>query len=181
MIATHDGGTRWQTLPDPCPHVVGRLAAWDAQHLWRLCDLGRAAQFIDPMGLYRSVDGGEHWDLIAQTDDADHTSLPNGLACTMTFISSERGFMALCGATGGLIMSDDGGQTWKNVELESQNNPVTNCLAASSTSQLIFMDAQQGWVIQDFTNFCESSTQSWLYRTVDGGVTWKQVATTFQP
>ncbi len=180
LIATHDGGVHWQTLVDPCPHVVGRLAAWEALHLWRQCDLGRASQSMDPMALYRSADGGEHWNLIAQTDDADHTSLPNGVICGLTFISPERGFMALCNDYGGLLRSDDGGQTWEGVELKGQNTPARDCWAARRTSQPIFIDAQHGWAIESLTNSCEASTRSWLYRTVDGGVTWEPVAATFQ-
>jgi hypothetical protein len=179
LIATDDGGAHWQTLPDPCPEVVGRLAAWDAVHLWRQCDLGRAPQFMDPMAVYRSVDGGRHWELVAQTDDSNPASLPNGVICDLTFISPERGFMALCNVYEGLLTSDDAGHTWKSIDLKGPNKPTKDCLATQRLSQPTFIDAHHGWVIESFTNSCDSSTRSLLYRTADGGVTWEHVAATF--
>jgi photosystem II stability/assembly factor-like uncharacterized protein len=125
VFGTTDGGQSWRQSP-----AVGGAADpvaiyfADPHRGWLLDSLG-AAMNQNPVLLYRSTDGGMHWELLARSpqlagDPAASSGLPvacgkNGLA----FASARAGWItSFCPVgTDGVLTSTDGGAHWTTVSL----------------------------------------------------------------
>ena len=156
LYATTDGGVSWVSHPLPplCDRLQ-RLTALTSHDVWALC-LGAAPSHSQEKELYRSVDVGRTWVLVATSDpgpDPGVGSLPaSGIVTLVTSVSPDRLLIAF--DQGPPVASVDGGMTWM-----PQGLP-----ASGGVEQLSFTDAQHGWAI-----LLPNDT---LYRTSDGGVHW---------
>ena len=143
VFKTEDGGATWQSigypeLPESFFHDVefidhdhGWVIGWDA------ATLGNA--------LYRTRNGGASWERIAE-GQAFATS-------DMEFLSENVGWT--CGASGEIHRTDDGGETWRSVELPAYYY-ITDMDWVEDSPNV-------GWAVEWARG---------LHRTVDGGETW---------
>ena len=230
VLRTTDGGKRWQRgtpITVAGTHALGWMTLFflDPDHGWLL---GHAIDPVLPLPqavkfafVYRTVDGGAHWQGVADT----RTRAP---ACpweTIAFSSTTTGWITTyCGQSGSgksdLLVSRDGGATWGTQSLPVAFGDGVNLytplffdgshgiLAARgsasegallSTSdggrtwgQLTLpgpvvlagdsIDPEHGWVIAGPPSLATNtasldSLPLPLFRTDDGGVTWKRVST----
>lgn len=119
VFRTRDGGRHWERIlyrhdrvgaidlvMDPERPSVLYAALWDAHRTpWSLESGGVGS------GLFRSLDGGEHWDELS-----DRPGLPTGLKGRIGLAlapRSERVWALVEAQDGGLFRSDDGGEHWE--------------------------------------------------------------------
>ncbi len=156
LYVTENGGESWAShpLPSLCAQLQ-HLAAWIGQNIWVLCS-GDTPSDTQTKELYRSVDAGRSWVLVAASDSDSESGVGHlpvlGIVTQLTSVGSERLLIALDNGT--LIESTTGGRTWAPQGLPANGGVM----------QLTFTDAQQGWAIL--------SPDDTLYRTSDGGAHW---------
>jgi photosystem II stability/assembly factor-like uncharacterized protein len=153
LIATHDGGRSWQPLPDPCASgLLGAgpaIAALEPTELWAACE---APQAQAGRAVYRSRDGGRHWDLRAHTTAAASDGL--GAAGTLRGIAlAPRGPVYLALEGGPLLRSSDGG-SW---------SASLAAVPGGGVRRVEFVDTTHGWVV---------TATGRVLATADGGRTW---------
>jgi photosystem II stability/assembly factor-like uncharacterized protein len=153
LIATHDGGRSWQPLPDPCASgLLGAgpaIAALEPTELWAACE---APQAQAGRAVYRSRDGGRHWDLRAHTTAAASDGL--GAAGTLRGIAlAPRGPVYLALEGGPLLRSSDGG-SW---------SASLGAVPGGGVRRVEFVDTTYGWVV---------TATGRVLATADGGRTW---------
>jgi photosystem II stability/assembly factor-like uncharacterized protein len=153
-----DGGKTWTWLParlaQSCPAVIYTRVTKivfdprDEKTIW-------AAVEID--GVWRSNDGGDSWKKLNRGLNSEDI---HGLAVSQ---SRQRIFAA---TDGGLHRSEDEGETWEHVPLDSPAQYTRSVVVMPNAPQTIFVTNGDG------------PPGSWgrLFRSDDYGDTWRQVA-----
>jgi photosystem II stability/assembly factor-like uncharacterized protein len=100
--------------------------------------------------MYRTADGGHTWSSGRLNSEA--------YVLSMSFVDVDRGWLLLY--TGELYRTEDGGATWANL-----GAPVG---PRDEPFRVQFIDRQTGWLDS-------WSAKPVAYKSVDGGVTWRQV------
>ncbi len=189
---TSDGGASWQASFQILDAVsVIQMQFSDPQNGWLLLGATPAGMVYlePPPALYRTVDGGQHWNLIADDgatspyDGSSPISTPEtgvGLAVhtAMGFDSLDSGWITwtqLDPHYGGLRHTEDGGATWHAVDIPGDTRLSTeydDCLQegtqALAPGSIIFIADCPGNGIR--------ADRSWLYWTDDAGKTWQTSA-----
>ncbi len=175
-----DGGETWTNMGLPASeHIVRILVHPKKSDTVYACVPGRLWSDSGDRGLYRTTDGGRHWDLILKG-----ANLSTGCSSvTMDPQDSERLFAGMwdfrrkgwtfrsggdgptAGSGSGLFQSADGGSTWK--ELTAKSNAGlpekpwgrVETVIAPSDSKAVYTLIE--------------SVHSALYRSSDGGATWE--------
>jgi photosystem II stability/assembly factor-like uncharacterized protein len=160
LYRTVDDGAHWSDITppgtyDPIAHIDA-LDFLDADHAWAA--VSRNSQ---PLTIYRTVDGGRSWQpLIPDVCGSAPTSTgePCGAPAAIDFIDRAHGWAVLSprGVKGTLLATRDGGNRWKVVG----DTPFAGTLH--------FVDPDDGWGVS-------SASDRALYRTNDGGKTWRVV------
>jgi photosystem II stability/assembly factor-like uncharacterized protein len=117
VFATSNGGRAWaESAPLQAADWVSLLTFADARHGWLLFNTG-GAMGQDPVQLYRTIDAGLRWSLIAATPQAGTGS--NGLPVScgktgLTFATTAVGWLdgSCFSLSDALLVSRDGGATW---------------------------------------------------------------------
>jgi photosystem II stability/assembly factor-like uncharacterized protein len=131
-------------------------------------------------GVYRSNDGGESW---------SNVGLPNAERIVKLSVDPRNGDTALACVTGklwsdstdrGVYRTTDGGKTWTQVL--KGGNGSTGCGGMSVDAKnpdVMFASLwdfrRKGWTFRSGGEGPESASGSGLYRSADGGKTWKEV------
>ena len=169
---TRDGGAHWRTITPPqvraSGDVVARVfdvAATDDDHIWiAAADIAGGRQGRH-MAIERTSDGGKTW----------QSTVPAGCdVCAgahLSFVDDRTGF-ALAGARPSprLYETGDGGVSWRVVRSN-----------VSFTGPIRFATASDGWAVSDPGKMIGPSQSvpvggGIVYRTRDGGRTWRRVA-----
>ena len=187
VFVTADGGRSWQQS-EPIDLKLGagtdisepRLFFNDPQHGWALIQAPRPLDFGPPLQsttsahLFRTIDGGLHWKVVADLMKAGAgiTQVPNcgyvgsGVFSDLAFASESTGWVSIPGcqqSTGPEIFaSRNGGISWSVQRLPSKG--PCPCWAGLPT----FFDAMHGIV-----QISDSQATPALYATSDGGRTWQ--------
>ena len=160
LYATTDGGSSWVSYPLPALcNQLQHLTALSGNEVWVVC-AGPAPSYSQPKELFRSVNDGKSWILVATSTPSPAPgigALPaQGIVTLVTSVTPDRLLIAF--NEGNPIASTDGGKTWKPQGLPS----------SGGVEQLSFTDSQHGWAV-----LYPNDT---LYRTVDGGAHWSEAA-----
>jgi photosystem II stability/assembly factor-like uncharacterized protein len=176
LMATQDGGRHWVALGRlPSPYCS--LQFLSATVGW--CTVSLEAMDIDPVIIYRSADGGRHWQLESRspTLQAPGTagSLPNACDKLVSFSTPSVGWAAsVCaGGTSPLYETTDAGRTWARCRVGplpagyhlSSGLPAVWATAVVSAGRL----GAVGMSV-------EGPGQSLVYRSTNGGSSWRAVA-----
>jgi photosystem II stability/assembly factor-like uncharacterized protein len=148
FFKTADGASRWrQQFVGPAHGARVYIHFFDDQH-----GLAYAGS------LYRSVDGGAHWQPV---------QVPGGTPF-VTFASPLLGWGLVYGyGSGEMFRTTDGGQTWTDHSSNLHSDAVVNYIV--DTPSPTFRDTGEGWAGADRTTVPD------VYRTLDGGVTWQPI------
>jgi photosystem II stability/assembly factor-like uncharacterized protein len=172
VLRTNDGGTTWYDVSPinstPLGYAVSAVFL-DSLHAWILVP---DAQNPLAGGLYRSGDGGLNW-------SASQVPFGGG---EMHFLDLKRGWMlASLGAGAGsmgvaVFQTSDGGLTWSQSYTNDPNQPSAgdSLPLGGLKDGLTPIDTQTAWV----GGVIYVPGEIYLFRTQDGGATWKQSSVT---
>jgi len=157
---TFDGGNSWSKLPaNQIPDANLSEFSKDGEsigdYLWFTTNYGR---------IYKSADRGFHWEvhqsILNNLDDISFSDTLNGIALY--------GFVTLDFNTSPIIITADGGKTWKKLDI-SPLGPKTGIFGASyipNSSYIMLTTAKNSLLTGDFA--------TWI--SPDRGETWQQIS-----
>lgn len=174
---TEDGGIRWRPIFDKQDvQSIGSLAVAPSDHnvIWA----GTGEAFIRSnisigAGIFKSTDGGKNWKLM-------------GLAKTgrigRIVIDPNNPDVVLAAAMGhcygpqedrGVFRTRDGGETWEKVLFVDENTGCGDLAMDPNNPRILFAGM---WQLEIHTWGRESGGPgSGLYKSIDGGTTWKKL------
>lgn len=173
VYRTDDSGRTWKPVsPHPCAQedVVRHAVSFvDPETGWLLCGFDEGSGFMSKR-LYRSVDGGRKWTLVAEALVGDPPwegqeapgGLPIGDYVSSLFFFDER--FGWYGTTryGSLWRTDDGGRSWEEVRLP----PLEAAFRA--ILDVDFVSPDEGYIV------VLEPGRTRLLATEDGGETWEE-------
>ena len=170
-----DAGRTWRALwNDHATLNIGSLAIDPKNPAVIYCGTGEANLSIDSyagVGIYRTRDGGESWELFAPSSA---TGVPTriGVIAIDPFDSNHlrvggvgaNEVSARSKDLGGMFTSRDGGMTWTREAFVSKNNYWCHAI--------VFHPTERGAI---FATFTEQGARSGIWRSKDGGNNWMQL------
>jgi photosystem II stability/assembly factor-like uncharacterized protein len=174
---TTDGGGTWEVLTDGTPiSSVGAMAIAPSNHDVIYVGTGEAAprgNMTYGDGVYRSADGGRSW---------THVGLRDSRQIGALIIDPGNPDIVLVAALGhafgpnterGVFRTTDGGKFWTKVLYKDENTGAIDVSFDPRDSRIVYaalwQARRQPW------NFSSGGPGSGLYRSTDGGVSWKQL------
>jgi photosystem II stability/assembly factor-like uncharacterized protein len=176
---TTDAGRTWTPIFDDQPTgSIGALAVAPSNSNVIYVGTGEAQQRPDLAtgdGLYKSTDAGRTWTHLGLRDTQQIAQV------VVDPTNENRLFVAALGhpygpnAERGIFRSTDGGRTFDKVLYKDENTGGADVLLDPSNPQIVYAalwQARQGpWENGDFRG-----PGSGLYKSLDGGTTWRQLA-----
>lgn len=165
-----DAGKTWQPLWHDQPTLnIGALALDPQQPDTIYCGTGEANLSADShpgVGVYRSLNAGQSWQLLAA---ADAVGLPRRIGTLAVDPFNPQHLLAggvghLLSDASGLFASTDGGVTWARVPFIGSN--------FYRAHDVQFHPAKQGVIYATITTL---GIKNGIWRSKDGGATWKQL------
>lgn len=167
VFKTSTGGSQWQNVTPQYmgqPGFGARGFFLDANSAWVLVP---EPQSFTQGTLYRTNNGGQSWEpALAPFADGQLQFLDAQNGWSLDSLDCGAGS---CGAK--IHHSTDGGQTWAQVysiDTAGSNDPNGLPFSGNKTG-IAFLDNTHGWV----TGTEPRDGYVWLFRTQDGGKTWK--------
>ncbi|HYL02488.1 MAG TPA: hypothetical protein VEU54_03645 [Steroidobacteraceae bacterium] len=175
---TTNGGATWLPLTDGTPiSSVGALAIAPSNHDIIYVGTGEAAprgNMTYGDGVYRSVDGGKTW---------SHLGLEDTRQIGALIVDPKNPDIVLVAAFGhafgpnrqrGVFRTSDGGKSWTRVLYRDEQTGAIDVSFDPHNSSIVYaalwQARRQPW------NFSSGGPGSGLYRSTDGGVTWKRLS-----
>ena len=168
LYETFDGGNSWQVAKGLEAITIKGLCAIDVLHTAAndKAIIHAGGRVGGPASLLRSVDGGASWKNIDMTPYT-------GMILDVKFFDAMTGFVF--GASDGnteksharIIMTKDGGQTWKTVYESSRPYEIT--------WKASFPTRNTGYVTIQSYNPDPATSQRYVAKTEDGGLSWREV------
>jgi hypothetical protein len=190
---TADGGRTWQAagvLKVPTSMFAANQVLLDTpQHGWFYLN-GDASRAVSPIMLFETQDGGEHWELVYNTDNS-HAAFYDELWGQstsfsdphLTFYTPTKGYFA----SGGLFATQDGGHTWHRqvlpppADIPDLEDQIQHLKLTDSLSTPRFSSAVDGALVrrvylrdqvEQARGYTMLPEREYLYFTQDGGKTW---------
>jgi photosystem II stability/assembly factor-like uncharacterized protein len=172
---SRDAGANWKCVwNDQDILVIGALAIDTRKPDVLYCGTGEANLSLDSypgVGLYKSVDAGATWQLLASTE---RTGLPKNIgAIAIDPFNSKHILVGGVGYAevsvsvqdfGGMYESFDAGVTWKRRTFVSDRNNWCH--------SIVFHPQTKGKI---FAAFTEQGSRNGIWRSTDGGKNWEQL------
>ncbi|MBS1933876.1 MAG: glycoside hydrolase, partial [Bacteroidetes bacterium] len=175
---TNDYGRTWKPIFDDQPTgSIGDVAVAPSNPEVVYVASGEGIQRPDLStgdGIYKSMDAGKTWEHLGLRDGQQI----GGLAIDPK--NENRVFAAVLGhpyganKERGVYRTIDGGKTWQNVLYKDENTGAIQVAIDPNNSDIIYADlwaGRQG----PWENGAWNGTQSGLFKSIDGGNTWKQL------
>jgi photosystem II stability/assembly factor-like uncharacterized protein len=176
LLMTADGGHHWRTITPGLGPSEAIISAYflDPLEGWATSCRDCASSQGPPSPewtVWHTVDAGAHWQQLG-----NRLSWPSVVPLGLEFVDSLHGFMgaASTDGTGRLIVTLDGGSTWRLVDLPqppggwSQPDAGPTICAAGFCTLLPHIFGKQGVVLVQGTLV----SGDWAYTTADMGLTW---------
>ncbi|MDP9004133.1 MAG: glycosyl hydrolase, partial [Verrucomicrobiota bacterium] len=174
---TLDGGANWAPIFDKeAISSIGAIAVAPSDHNVIYVGTGEAAvrgNISYGAGVYKSVDAGKTWKNIGLKDTRHIGAL---------IVDPKNADIVLVAALGhifgpnqerGIFRTTDGGKTWAKVLSKDQDTGAIDVVFDPNNSSVVFaalwQARRQPWF------FSSGGPGSGLYRSEDGGVTWKRL------
>jgi len=165
-----DAGATWTNMGLKESGRVGRILIHPTNPaIVFVCALGRATGPQQERGVYRTIDGGAKWDRVLFVDpNTGCSSLsldpkdPNTIVAGMWSLVMHTWKIESGGSGGGVFISHDGGATWTKAVTGMAKSPVGKvgvAIAASNPKRMYAL--------------VETDRQGSMWRSDDGGETWK--------
>ncbi len=156
LVHTSDGGKTWQKQTPPSLSSVeyASFFALDEKTIWLLID----------EQLFYSTDAGDHWQI---------SKVPF-VGGRLQFLNAQKGFAITSLGVGAgseyvaIYTTADGGLSWQQVFTHKPGEQA-DLPGSGQKSGMVFVDEQNGWI----TGNIPMENFVYVYRTRDGGVSWK--------
>ena len=174
---TIDGGATWKAIfTHEATSSIGALAvsASNPQVVW--VGTGEANirnDVTDGRGVYRSTDGGQSWQFMGLKDAGQISTI------VINPHDPDDVFVAVVGhawapsADRGVFRTTDGGKTWQKVLFVNDQTGASDLVMEPGNPMVLFAGMWQvrryPWALDD------GGPGSGLYRSTDGGTTWKKL------
>lgn len=165
-----DGGQHWRSLWHSEPTLnIGALAIDPTNPSIVYCGTGEANLSADSypgVGVFRSIDGGDSWRILAP---ADTTGIPTRIGCLVVnpFDATHiclGGVTHTTGGSDGMFVSRDGGVSWGR-----QTFPGTGPYRCHA---ILFHPTVPNTL---FVTIAARGSQSGIWKSTDGGSSWTQL------
>ncbi len=166
LVATNDGGRTWHDVGH-IPVGCVPLQFVDPSHGW--CATSGVAAGSEGVGIYRTVDGGLHWQEVSVTAPTKATpgSLPFVCEKAISFTSPSVGWAGLtCGNLARLYETTDGGARWFAKTIAAMPSSLAH--AQISDAPPVLTGELGAGVITVGAGVI-------LYRSENGGTSWQAV------
>lgn len=176
---TVDGGNNWKNISDG--HFGGSIGAVAVSELDpNVIYVGGGEKTVrgnvsSGYGMYRSLDGGKNWDHIGLADSRHipririHPRDPN-----LVYVAA-LGHLYGPNKERGVYRSKDGGKTWENILFVNDAAGAVDLCMDPGNPRILFASF---WRVKRTPYSLESGGEgSSLWKSVDGGDTWKEIST----
>ncbi|MDQ6854333.1 MAG: hypothetical protein M3046_11705 [Actinomycetota bacterium] len=177
ILVTHDGGVTWARQFHGTGAQPGiTLSFADAQHGWALgsertfCSMGGCGGYT----LYRTSDGGDHWQAIQSGDDGKWWGpTPEGASAAgflgqPTFVDTRNGWLTVGtgagGGAGGILVTHDGGEHWSRYSGDG---------GVWSVGSIAGVGRERAWATV-LVRRPNGESEHAVVMTTDGGKTWSR-------
>jgi photosystem II stability/assembly factor-like uncharacterized protein len=167
LVVTRNGGAQWTQAP--LTGEVERVipAYGDTWATLTTCGGAPGAPLSCPVGLEVSTDEGRTW---SATPTPPPVAEGSGGGAVLARIDSEEAYLLTWGAPeSGLVLTTDGGTSWRSVADPCDGNWSIEDMAALENGFL--------WLICGAQPMALGEAKS-VYRSLDGGTTWQLAAST---
>jgi photosystem II stability/assembly factor-like uncharacterized protein len=177
IFKTEDSGTTWKPIFDDQPvSSIGSLAVTPSQPNIVWAGTGETALRSNNSignGIYKSIDGGKTW---------THMGLENTGRIGRIAIHPKNPDVLFAAAMGhcygpqperGVFRTTDGGETWEKVLFVDENTGAADVVMDPNNPEILFAGTWQ--VITKTWGRESGGPGSGIYRSTDGGTTWKHL------
>src|ERR1700746_615830 len=174
---TTDGGNTWQVLTDGTPiSSVGAIAIAPSNHEVIYVGTGEAAprgNMTHGDGVYKSTEGGKSWSHVGLRDTRQIGALVIDPGNPDIVLVAALGHAFGPNTARGVFRTTDGGKSWTKVLYKDENTGAIDVSFDPHDARIVYaalwQARRQPW------NFSSGGPGSGLYRSTDGGVTWKRL------
>jgi photosystem II stability/assembly factor-like uncharacterized protein len=174
---TTDGGLNWTPLFDKQDIAsIGAIAVAPSQHSTIYVGTGEACWRGDISygnGMYKSIDGGRTWQHIGLEDSQSIAKVRVSPANPDIVFVAAMGHPYGPNAERGVFRSIDGGKTWQKVLYKDDKTGAIDLVFDPANPNILYAALYQAqrmpWTA------ISGGPGSGLYKSVDGGTTWKQI------
>ncbi len=168
-----DAGKTWKNMGLPQSGRIGRIIVHPTNpDIVFACVLGRTTGPQQERGVYRTTDGGQHWDRVLFADENTGCSglsmdpeNPHTLFAGMWQVEMHTWAELSGGPGSGIWVSHDGGTTWKRIEGHGlPHSPLGKIDVAVAPT-----DSNRVYAL------IQTADQGSVWRSDDGGENWKAV------
>ncbi len=168
LVATTDGGRMWATLAR-LPKTCVPLQFVDPTHGW--CEVTGAAAGSESVVLYRTNDGGLHWQRVSATEPSSSTkgALPFGCEKPISFTSETVGWAGLTcsGYISRVYETTDAGAYWTA-------RTISGIPPSMADAEISVVPPRLSGVLGAGVMLVNNDVI--MYRSENRGVTWRAVA-----
>ena len=173
---TSNGGTTFKPVFDKYNQSIGavRIDPKDANTVW----VGTGEPWVRNSvsvgdGIYKTTDGGDNWVRMGLPDSERISSIEIDPSNSKTVYAAAMGRLWAAGGERGLYKTMDGGSTWKRVLFVDENTGCSGLALDPKNPKVLFAAMwdfrRTGW------SFRSGGSGSGLYRSEDGGESWKKL------
>ena len=179
-----DGGGKWEAVGLEATHTIARVVTDPADsNVLYVAALGRLWGENPERGVFRTRDGGRHWDHVLKVDArtgacdlAMDPSHPNVLYAALYARKRTPWSFTGGGRTGGIFRTTDGGGSWKKLTGGLPEETGRIGLSIYRGNPKIVMAVVESDLGGHIAEFEEKSRAGGVFRSADGGEHWERLS-----
>lgn len=172
VYRSDDAGKTWRHLGLPDSYHIGEIVVHpENPEIVFVAVMGHFWTPNENRGIYRSVNGGASWEKVLYIDEntgANDVVISPGNP-KVIYASMWNNYPDIAGSTSGVYTSKDGGSTWKQC---SNGLPKGEGIGRIGLA-VSWQDEKKVYALVD-NRSSNVKTTAEIYRSVDGGVSWKR-------
>src|SRR5574341_720277 len=173
---SNDGGTTFKSVFDQYPQSIGAVAVDPSKPatVW----VGTGETWVRNsvsvgQGIYQSTDAGDHWTQVGLKDSERIARILVHPTQSDVVYACATGHLWDANDERGVFETGDGGKTWNRVLFVDGNTGCSDLAMDPKDPQVLYAGMWQFRRRADF--FTSGGPGSGLYKTTDGGKTWRQL------